>query len=226
MDVRQIGRACAILLVLSGALLACSVIPAWSQVTTSTPTPGEPPTFEMIDPLTPVDIVTAVETPVPNTPTPNNVTPQPTATFFTDTPQPTETLPPTLDMPYGDESAILQGVCFAYLQSLDGQTIAFNSASDLSTFYDTVNKSKKCPEASARHTFDFSAQQLIGTVVTGQGCGIVLSYGSTTQDASTHNRVITIHAEISGACPYLLVQPILLSVDRQSTDKTQVVVTK
>lgn len=224
MDLRQIGQACTILLVLSGGLLACTVIPAWSQVPTPTPTP--PPTFDMIDPLTPIEVLTSVPSVVPNTATPNNTTPTPTATFITDTPQPTETLPPTLDMPYADQSAILQGVCFAYLQSLDGQMLEFNAAGDLSTFYDAVNKSKKCPEASARHTFDFSSRQLVGTVVTGQGCGIVLSYSGTTQDSSTHNRVISIHAEINGSCPYLLVQPILLSIDRQSDGNTQVVVTK
>ncbi len=168
----------------------------------------------------------ADQTAVPSTSIPNNPTPEPTATFITDTPQPTETLLPTLDMPYGDDSAILQGVCFAYLQSLDGQTLTFNSPGDLSTFYDVADKSKKCPEASARHTFDFSSRQLIGTVVTGQGCGIVLSYGSTTQDASTHVRVITIRAAISGSCPYVLVQTILLSVDRPSTGKTQLVINK
>jgi hypothetical protein len=205
-------------------MLACAVIPVWSQVPTATLTP--PPTFDMIDPLTPIEIVTAVPTVIPNTATPNNTTPTPTATFFTDTPQPTETLPPTLDMPYADESAILQGVCFAYLQSLDGQALEFNSSGDLSTFYDTVNKSKKCPEVSARRTFDFSSRQLIGTVVTGQGCGIVLSYGGTTQDSGTHDRAISIHAELNGSCPYLLVQPILLSVDRQSAGNAQVVVTK
>jgi hypothetical protein len=134
--------------------------------------------------------------------------------FFTETPAPTETLPPPMTMPYGDSSDVLKGACFAYLQTLDGQQISFNSQGDLATFFDNINRSKKCPELAPAQTFDFSARQLIGTVITGQGCGFVLAYDHTETDDSAHTRTIIIRAATSGDCPYGLVQPMLLSVER------------
>src|SRR5579859_7782424 len=122
-------------------------------------------------------------------------------------PAPTETPLPTLDMPYDDVSGLLQGVCFKYLASLDGQVLAFNSTGDLAGFFDSANQSKKCPELIARPPFDFSSKQIVGTVITAQGCGLILRYVRTDQDDTKRQRTLDFQATPAGNCPYILVEP-------------------
>ncbi|MEP7285592.1 MAG: hypothetical protein ABI947_07480 [Chloroflexota bacterium] len=207
---------------LGGLLLAMSVVACnfpTSQMTqiavvTSTPTPlldvGDTVT---VNPPTINPTVASVEPPI--TATASSGTPLPTETPQpSETPGPTETPPPTLDMPYDDATMLLSGVCFKLLQTLAGQTISMNSGGDLATFYDSADKAKKCSEAATRQRFDFTSHQLIGTVIAAQGCGLGLVYNGTQQDDGTRTRTITIHVTVTGDCPYALLQPLLLSIDR------------
>ena len=116
--------------------------------------------------------------------------------------------------PYSDASGLLEGVCFKYLVTLDGQTLTFDSAGDLNAFYNAVNDSKKCADAVQRRSFDFSNKQVIGTVITGEGCDISLAYDRTTQDDSLNQRTIVMQATIKGDCGYGLVQPLFIAADR------------
>lgn len=167
---------------------------------------------------------------ITNTPPPTNtlaptatLTPQPTDTsspgptptpFMTQTPAPTETPLPTLDMPYTDASSLLQGVCFKYLATLDGQSLTFDSPRDLNAFYNAVNESKRCVGLVQRGNFDFSNKQVIGTVITGQGCNISLAYDRTIQDDGLKQRTVIMQAAVTGDCGYGLVQPLLIAADR------------
>jgi hypothetical protein len=140
---------------------------------------------------------------------------------------PTETALPTLDMPYADVSGLLQAICFKYLATLDGQALAFNSTGDLAAFFDALNKSKKCPDFIPRPAFDFSTKQIIGTVLTSQGCGLILQYERTDQDDQKRLRSIVLEAAPTGDCPYALVEPVLLSVDKPTDGfKWQLIVTQ
>jgi hypothetical protein len=133
---------------------------------------------------------------------------------MTQTPAPTETPQPTLNMPYIDASGLMQGVCFKYLVTLDGQSLTFDSPGDLNAFYNAVNESKKCVGPVQRREFDFSNKQVIGTVITGQGCGITLAYDRTIQDDGLKQRTVIMQAAITGDCGYFLVQPLLIAADR------------
>lgn len=117
-------------------------------------------------------------------------------------------------MPYQDVSGLLQGVCFKYLATLDGQSLMFDSAGDLNAFYNAVNTSKKCVGVVQRGSFDFSSKQVIGTVITGQGCGITLAYDRSTQDDGLKVRTVIMQAAFTGDCGYGLVQPLLIAADR------------
>ena len=184
-------------------------------------------------------VVRITETPAPTvTPLPDSRTPfiNPGATaftivvtatrFMTQTPGPSETPAPTLDMPYQDASNLMLGVCFKYLATLDGQNISFASDGELAAFYNAVNKSKKCADPAPFTHFDFSTKQVVGTVITGQGCDISLAYDHTDQDDVARERRIVMRSSITGSCTYLLVEPLLIAIDRKPGYRTQVVIVK
>lgn len=141
-------------------------------------------------------------TPIPFTPPSPSSTPEPT---------------PTPALPFPDASAIFEGVCFQYLRTLGGQTITLNSQADLNAFYNKVDESELCRDRVERKTFDFSARQIIGTAITGEGCGINLTYERTDQDDSRQQRTIVLRAAVSGDCPYELVRPIWMIVERPAS---------
>ena len=92
--------------------------------------------------------------------------------------------------------------------------LTFDTPGDLNAFYNAVNDSKKCIGPVQRLNFDFSSQQVIGTVITGQGCTISLAYDRTTQDDEVKQRTVVMQAAIIGDCDYRLVEPLLIAVDR------------
>jgi hypothetical protein len=198
------------------ALMACN----FPIVQTPVPTATHTPTI-YVSP-TPTDTPTG--TPQPT------LTPLPPTAFLSatpppsDTPQPTETPVPTLDMPYGDVSYLLQGVCFKYMATLVDQALTFNAAGELAALYGRVDTSKACYERMSRQTFDFTNKQIVGTVISGQGCGLVVTYLRTDLDDNAKTRKIILSADSTGDCDYALLQPLLLSVDRIGYT-TQVVIT-
>ncbi len=141
------------------------------------------------------------------------------------TPTPVETtIPPTpvlsATLPFPDASSVLSGVCFSFLQTLDGKTVVLDSPHDLAAFYDQVDKSKRCRDTVERKDFDFSNYQIVGTVVTGEGCSIGLAYEGATLDDQAHQRVITFRAAVGGDCGYQLAHPLWLAVDRPAPGYT------
>jgi hypothetical protein len=145
-------------------------------------------------------------TPSPS-PTPS-AAPSPTVEV---TEQPTQ-LP---NVPYDDAGSVLAGLCFSFLQSLAEHTLVLDSAADLAKLYDAVDTSKQCRGAVERKSFDFSARQIVGFVAVGTGCGLDLIYDHTELDESAHQRIIVFRSRIDGDCPYDLVHPLWLAVERQ-----------
>ncbi len=128
------------------------------------------------------------------------------------------TPPPTL--PFPDASSVLVGVCFRFLQALDGKTIVLDSSRDLAAFYNQVDASEQCRDSAARQDFDFSNRQIVGTVVTGEGCAVDLAYDSTELDDKNRRRTLVFRVVVRGDCPYELVRPVWLAVDRPPSGYT------
>ncbi len=150
------------------------------------------------------------------TPVPFTATPQPSPIPAMASPAPT----PTIESPYPNANSIMAGVCFSFLQTLDGTTVVLDSERDLSAFYDQVDKSKRCRDPVPHQQFDFSTRQIVGTVLTGEGCAIDLAYDHTDLDENTHQRTIGFRAAVSGDCAYDLVRPIWLSIERPASGYT------
>jgi hypothetical protein len=121
---------------------------------------------------------------------------------------------PAATLPFPDASSILPGVCFSFLESLDGQTVVLDSPRDLAAFYDQVDKSQRCRDLVERQQFDFSNRQIVGTVITGMACTVDVRYESTEQDDQAHQRTLVFRAALNGDCPYQLVHPLWLAVER------------
>jgi hypothetical protein len=117
---------------------------------------------------------------------------------------------PVPGMPYPDVTAMFASVCYKYLETVADQPFALASDADLNAFYNRVDQSKHCSDSVLRHTFDFTAQRIVGTVVAGNGCGIDLTYVGTQAD-----QAITFRKTLQGDCPYGLVRQIWLAVPRE-----------
>ncbi len=143
----------------------------------------------------------------PPTATPS---PLPTATVL----PPTESFTATPGLPFDDAGPLFAGLCFKFLQTLSGQTLVLDTPDDLNALYDRVDQSKLCRDPAARQSFDFSARQIVGTVLTGQGCTLDISYLGDHLDDTTHQRIVLLSAVIGGDCEYDLVRPLWLAIER------------
>ena len=121
---------------------------------------------------------------------------------------------PTATLTYTDASAVLGGLCYDFLQTLNGQTIILDSPADLSAFYDRADQSKRCPDAVRRQDFDFGPNQIIGTAVTARGCSLGATYDHTALDDAARLRVVVFQLAVNGDCDYGLVRPIWMAIDR------------
>jgi hypothetical protein len=121
---------------------------------------------------------------------------------------------PTATLPYADANAVLGGLCYDFLQTLNGQTIVLDSPADLSAFYDRVDQSKRCPDAVLRQDFDFAPNQIVGTAVTARGCSLDATYDHIDLDDAARRRVVVFRLAVKGDCDYGLVRPIWLALVR------------
>jgi hypothetical protein len=145
----------------------------------------------------------------------------------TPTDAPLPAVPPTTDaasiapeFPFEDTQATFSNVCFAFLQTLHGQTLIVDNPMELTSFYNQVDDSEKCPDPVDRLVFDFTGRQIVGTVFTGQGCGIELDYQGTRVDDAARLRIISMTAAVSGDCPYDLVRPVWFAIERPAQGYT------
>jgi hypothetical protein len=145
-----------------------------------------------------------LQEPAPTATTGRPLAPTPTATAAI----------PTVTLPYADANAVLGGLCYDFLQTLNGQTIILDSPADLSAFYDRVDQSKRCPDAVLRQDFDFAPNQIVGTAVSARGCSLDATYDHTNLDDAARQRVVVFQLAVSGDCDYGLVRPIWLAIAR------------
>lgn len=151
----------------------------------------------------PTEVVTAT---IPALPTETIFTPaSPPAT-------PTSTPLVTFTGPYGNTTALLDGVCFEFLATLGGQTWAWTTPDDLAAFYDRADVSEACAAPVTRGTFDFTGQALVGVMSTAIGCDAAYRFIDMTQDDTARTQTITLQFEIQTGCPYELVEPLLMAV--------------
>ena len=121
---------------------------------------------------------------------------------------------PSATLPYADASAVFGGLCYDFLQTLNGQTIILDSPADLSAFYDRADQSKRCPDAAIRQDFDFAPNQIVGTAVTAKGCSLDATYDHIDLDDAARRRVVVFRLAVNGDCDYGLVRPIWMAIGR------------
>ena len=127
--------------------------------------------------------------------------------------------------PYLNAGALLDGVCFEFLLSLNGQVWTWTTPAELSAFYDRVDASEGCPGLVARRDFDFSQGVLVGTVSTATGCDAAHRVVGVNRDDSARTQTLLVQLEVKSGCPYELVQPFLAAVpDRPDGYTLQIVV--
>jgi hypothetical protein len=151
------------------------------------------------------------------TPSPSPAAPLPESTVTPTAeivPSSTPTLPPleTSTDPYLDAGALLDGVCFEYLLTLDGQVWTWRTPAELGAFYDRVEASELCPDPVTRQDFDFGQGTLVGTVSTATGCDAAHRVVDTVRDDGTRTQTLIVKFEVRPGCPYELVQPLLVAV--------------
>jgi hypothetical protein len=152
-------------------------------------------------------------------------TPLPTAAPSVSLPTPTliETAIPTvMTAPvmeaftgvFGNAAALLDGVCFEFLLTLNGQTWAWTTPADLSAFYDRADASTLCPDPVARYGFDFSQTVLVGVVNAAEGCDAAYRVLDLVQDDSARAQTLIVQFDTLAGCPYELVEPLLVAIPR------------
>ncbi len=129
-------------------------------------------------------------------------------------PSPTPFSPPleTSTDPYLDAGALLDGVCFEFLLSLNAQVWTWTTPAELSAFYDRVDASEVCSGLVERRDFDFSQGVLVGTVSTATGCDAAHRVVDVIRDDSARTQTLLVQLEVKPGCPYELVQPFLAAV--------------
>jgi hypothetical protein len=127
---------------------------------------------------------------------------------------------------YPNVAALLDGVCFEYLYTLNGQTWVWATPGDLAAFYDQVDASRLCAEPVERITFDFGRRVLAGAVNVSAGCDAAHRVVDLVQDDSARTQILSLQFQVEGECPYDLVQPFLVAVPQPPQGYTlRVVVT-
>jgi hypothetical protein len=130
---------------------------------------------------------------------------------------PQDTPFPALDTftgPYASAAALLDGVCFEFLSTMNGETWAWTSTGELAAFYDRVDASALCPSPVRRGTFDFGPQVLAGAVNTAVGCDAAHRVLSLTQDDAAQMVTVILQFALLPGCNYELVQPLLIAMPR------------
>lgn len=120
----------------------------------------------------------------------------------------------TVTAPYANAGALLDGVCFEFLYSLDGATWVWTTPGDLAAFYDRADESELCPAPAAREPFDFAGHYLAGGVQVRSGCDAAHHVVDTVTDESARTQTVIAQLTVSGDCDYELVQPLLIAVPR------------
>jgi len=145
----------------------------------------------------------------------STIPPVPTVAPLTSTKQAEPTASPPLETttgPYSNQAALLDGVCFEYLYTLDGQTWVWTTDDDLAAFYGRVDRSELCPAIIARGAFEFDQQVLIGAVSVATGCDAAYRVGELVQDDTTRVQTLPVTLVVQPGCDYELVEPLLIAV--------------
>jgi hypothetical protein len=116
--------------------------------------------------------------------------------------------------PYPNAVSLLDGVCFEYLYTLNGQTWVWSTPGELAAFYDQADASNLCPEPVERAAFDFGGNVLAGAVNVSTGCDAAHRVVDLIQDDGTRTQVLFLQLQVEGECPYELVQPFLVAIPR------------
>lgn len=147
-------------------------------------------------------VVTATpagESPIPFVPSPTSQTAQPTALE--------STLGSVTSATY-----LLDGVCWEYLEELNGETWTWGGAEDLTAFYDGVDESELCAGVVTRGAFAFDGTVLLGTVRAATGCDAAYHVSEPPSDATGMARRYVAALTVREGCGYELLEPLVIAV--------------
>jgi hypothetical protein len=125
---------------------------------------------------------------------------------------PSSSLLETSTGPFVNATALLDGVCFEFLLTLNGQAWTWTNPADLIAFYDRVDASELCPGPAERQEFDFGQGVLVGTVNVAVGCDAAHRVIDRVQDDAARTQTLIVQLDMLPGCPYELVQPLLVAV--------------
>jgi len=115
---------------------------------------------------------------------------------------------------YTNAVSLLDGLCFDYLLTLNGQTWVWSTPGELAAFYDQADASKLCPDPVERAAFDFGDNVLAGAISVTTGCDAAHRAVDLIQDDGARTQILLLEFHVEGECPYELVQPFLVAVPR------------
>jgi hypothetical protein len=120
--------------------------------------------------------------------------------------------------PFANAASLLDGVCFEFLLTQNGQVWTWTTTGDLAAFYDRVDASELCPGPVERRDFDFSQGVLAGTVTVATGCDAAHRVINVVHGART--QTVNIQLDVLPGCPYELVEPLLIALPASPTGYT------
>lgn len=126
------------------------------------------------------------------------------------------TLPPVTPVyPWTDENATMSGFCFEAASDTAGQVFILRSAEDHIHFYELADNSHLCRHPVARYPFDFSGGRvLVGLWSRGTGCTARHEVVNIERDDTARTLTLTLRFVTEGDCPYELVRPFWIGLDR------------
>lgn len=149
--------------------------------------------------------------PVPLASQPPNVS-DTTAGRRTPSPIPDIRVLETVTFPFANAASLLDGVCFEFLLTQNGQVWIWATPGDLAAFYDRVDASELCLGPVERRDFDFSQGVLVGTLTVATGCDAAHRVINMVQDVGAHTQTVNVQLDVLPGCPYELVEPLLIVI--------------
>ena len=121
--------------------------------------------------------------------------------------------------PYEDAAEVMRGICFeaAFDSAQQGQLFVLRDAAALIAFYDLADNSQLCRRPVERVPFDFAdGRVLAGLWSTGIGCTARHDVRAVDRNDTEKTLVLRVKFTAEGDCPYELVRPFWIAVDRAS----------
>jgi hypothetical protein len=114
-----------------------------------------------------------------------------------------------------EESDVMRGICFEAAFDAADRVFVLRSAEEHIRFYDLADNSHLCRHPVERVPFDFTTGRILaGLWSKGIGCTARHEIEAVTRDDEAKQVMINVRFVTDGDCPYELVRPFWLALDR------------